>query len=529
MRLQTVLGSIVLLLAGCQAQTPEVRQPVPLAPQPLATATSPVEANSDAQYFTAPPEERQAPPPAAEPPAWTFPEISESVLPNGLALKLLRRDTLPLVQVELVVQSGQGSDGNKPGLAVIAGEMLKVGGSGPYASRQLLDRIESLGSSLSVTTRRDSTHFSLQVTSDHFDDALGLLGLLIQQPQFSADEFRKLKRREMDRVSSLGKSSADWVSNMVVYRELFGADHPYAAYDGTSQQIEQVQLWEAKAWHKQHVSPKNAFLVVAGDVTSEQLSQAAKGALGGWRGGPAPVRKVPVTRAPEALRLFVVDRPESPQAEVRWVTLGPERQSADWVSVKVSDQVIGGGVSGRLFMDVREKRSLAYSTNSAVLEVASGPAPLMLRAGTQTAKAGLALQALLEHAQLIASTPPTQEEINISTRYLSDVFLLRLETVSAMASLTASLGIYGLPNDYYDKYRALVRQATPTGVHEAASRYYAPQRGIVVVAGDAERLAPVVSHFGEVRVLDPNKGFSVVKTLPHNPAAAIELERIDGT
>jgi predicted Zn-dependent peptidase len=180
-------------------------------------------------------------------------------------------------------------------------------------------------------------------------------------------------------------------------------------------------------------------------------------------------------------------------------------------------------------LDIRERRSLAYSTYSSVTEVAQGPAPVTLRAGTQTAKAGLALQAILEHAAGLAAAPPSAEETELATRYLSDVFLLRLETIGAVAGMTAKLAVLSLPNDYYDKYRVAVRQATPQQVFETARQYYQTEKGIVVVAGDAERLGPVVSHFGEVTVIDPDKGFAAVRTIPHDPNAPIELERLDGT
>lgn len=505
-------------------QSPQAGATAPSSSQAAAGPAEPVE-----QYFTAPPEQRQQPPQSAPPPKWSFPTIADSRLDNGLSIKLLERSSLPLVQLELVVLSGQASDGDRPGLAVLAGEMLKVGGTGPYASRQLLDRVESLGSSLQIITGRDSTTISMRVTSDQLDEAMDLLGLVVRKPQFSAVEYRKLKRREMDRVNSLAKSSADWVSNMVVYRQLYGAGHPYAAYDATAKQVEKVQLWEAKRWHRTHVTPGNSFLVVAGDVTAERLEAAASRALGSWKGAAPPRVKPTTTPAPKGPKLFLVDRPDSTQAEVRWVTLGPTRQSEDWVPVKVGNQVLGGGVAGRLFLDVREKRSLAYSTYSSVGEVAQGPAPLAMRAGTQTAKAGLALKALLEHAQRMGAAAPQAEEVRVATRYMTDVFLLRLETVGAMASLTARLAVFSLPNDYFDQYRLKVRETTPSSVHVAAAKYFQTSRGLIVVAGDASRLGAVVSHFGPVQVLDPEKEFAVVREIAHDPSAPIELERIDGT
>jgi zinc protease len=110
---------------------------------------------------TAPPELREPPPPATPSPDWTFPKIHHDKLDNGLPLRVVERHELPIVEIRLVVLSGQASDGARPGVAVLAGELLKVGGTGKWTSRELLEKIESLGSSLDILTERDSTTLSL--------------------------------------------------------------------------------------------------------------------------------------------------------------------------------------------------------------------------------------------------------------------------------------------------------------------------------------------------------------------------------
>lgn len=524
-----------LLLAAIlgSACSPAARQEAAVPKTPVATqrpASNPTE-TEDELYATAPPDQRQPPPPAGPSPEWVFPTIVDQSLPNGLAIKLVQRSTLPLIDIAVLVKSGQASDGEKPGVAVLSGEMLKVGGTGPWTSRELLERIEALGSSLEVTTTRDTTRLSLAVTTNQFDEAMKLLSSVVLTPQFNQNEFNKLKRREMDRVESQARSDAGWATNMVLYRELFGSNgaHPYAHFDATATQVEKVTLAEARKWYTQHVVPPNSALVVSGDVSPEVLQKATQQYFGKWRGvAPKPL-VFPAVEAPNGLRIYLVDRPKSPQAELVLASLGPERKSDHYAPLKVANQILGGGVAGRLFLDVREQRSLAYSTYSSVDEVAVGAEPLLLRAGTQTAKAGLTLQALLEHAAKISAEPVSDGELQMARRFITDVFLLRTETVSALNFMAGSLWVHGLPNDYFDKYRALVRSTEAQELQTVTSQYYSPTRSIAVVTGDALRLASPLSHFGEVIVVDPDKNFERRQVVPHNPNAAIELERVDGT
>ncbi len=520
------------LMFGCGPQSPaaspdETPPAGSAAPAAAAQGTS-----SDAQYVTLPPEQREAPPPASASPAWKFPAIADTTLDNGMGIKALQRSTLPLVELKLIVRSGQATDGGKPGLAVLAGEMLKVGGTAQWTSQQLLDKVESLGSSLHVLTSRDATSLSMAVTSDRFEEALDLLALVAQKPRFSDTEFRKLKRREMDRVSSAARTSASWAANMVLYRELFrlpSGEHPYAAYDATEKQVERLGLWEVKRWHQSHFTPKNSTLVISGDVPAERVASAAGKAFGTWKGSEPPSAEYPAPPAIEGVRIFLVDRPKSPQAELLVALWGPPQSSDDYPTLKVANQVLGGGVAGRLFLDVREKRSLAYSTRSGVERMSQGPEPIILSAGTQTAKAGLTLSGLLEHAKLMDQAPPTDAEVAIASRYLSDLFLLQMESVSALGSMVSNLVVFGLPNDYYDRYRQAVSSATQPMVEKISKRYFGGAGVLVVVAGDAERLGAPLSHFGSVSVVDTENEFKIEKEIAHDPNATIELQRLDGT
>lgn len=503
--------------AGKPAETAKATAPsgVPPAPPPVVAPPPKVEA-----------------PPSGIAPDWKFPTAAEVTDESGLTVRLVERHSLPLVQLELVVRSGSATDGEKPGLAAVAGELLKAGGAGKWNGKALLDAVAALGSSLDVSTDRDSTRITLAVTRDHLSPAMDLLAAVATAPRLDAGEFQKLKKRELDRVSSLGRSSAGWVASMVLYRELYELPtgvHPYSHFDATTKDLGALSLADCRKWVTREVTPKNSFLVVAGDVDAQTAAEETKRAFGKWKGEKpdAPTFAEPLGQ--KALEIFLVDRPASPQAEVYVGTLGPERTSPDWPRLRVGNQILGGGVAGRLFLDVREKRSLAYRTGSSVTSLAHGPVPIVVSAGTQTAKAGLALAALLEHFELLGKVAPTEEETEVATRYLHDVFLVSVDTVSTIASMTADLSVFGLAPDYYDTYRAAVSGVTKDQVLELTKQYFVPSRAVVVVAGDAARLGKPLSHFGAVHVVDADAGFVTKTTLPHDPSATVELPRTSGT
>lgn len=432
------------------------------------------------------------------------------------------------MQVRVVVPGGKSADGERPGLASLTGDLLEAGGAGPFSSKDLVTRIESLGANLAIDTTLDRTELWLSVTRDHLADALGLLGTIVREPRFDAAEFGKLKKRETERTADSARTSGAWSASMVLYRDLFDLPsdhHPYASYDATPTEIGRITAADCRALHKRLYVPKNAFVVVTGDTTPEAAKAVAEKAFGAWRGGEAPVISFTDPNPPSGLKITLVDRPKSSQSDVYAAVLGPERADKSWAAISVANQILGGGVSSRLFLDVREKQSLAYRTRSSLTEVAHGPSPLIAYAGTQTAKTGLALKGLLDNLEAIGHTAASPEEVETATRYLADVFAIRMETLGAVGGELAHLRVMGLPDDYDDGYRKELRNITAPLALKAASEAIRPGHAIIVVAGDAKVIGPMLSHFGEVKVVDPTRDFERIRTIPMNAEAPLEVAR----
>jgi predicted Zn-dependent peptidase len=505
--------SALLLAASCAAPPPPAQAPVvkaaPPAPPPPAPPADPL----------------ASPPPASAAADKPFPTINHARLDNGLELRVVTRKNYPIIELRLVVFSGVASDGAEPGVAAIAGELLKAGGAGPWNTAELAERAESLGASVEVSTGRDATTISIAVTTGDLDAALDLIGAVAQKPRFAPVEFDKLKQRELERVRNSAKASAAWAGSMVLYRELFDlptAVHPYAHYDAKPSELDKLTLQSCKRWYQSNVTPQNATLVIAGDVDPETAEAAAKRVFSAWKGEKPNKQVFNAPVAPEQRIVWLVDRPHSAQSQVYVAGLGPERGSPLWPALAANNQILGGGVAGRLFLDVREKRSLAYSTGSSLEEPAHSPVPIVLSAGTQTAKTGLALQALLENLDKMANTPPTEAEVGMAARYLSNSFLFRTETLGAVADLTSKLAVLGLPDDYFDGYRHAVSKLDNAAVFDAAQHYFKIKNPIMVVAGDAARIALPLSHFAKVVIIDPQKDFQPGKELPMDANQPLE-------
>ncbi len=497
------------LLAGCAAAPPPAPAPPPVeepAPEPKGP-------------------QREPPPEAGPAKESRFPKVSWSELPNGLKLAVIPQKGLPVVHARVVVLGGKSADGEKPGLAGLTGQLLKEGGAGKLSSRDLISRVESMGGDLSIASGFDDIEVLLTLTRDHLDEGLDLLGAMVEKPQLSPGEFDKLQKREAEAAADSAKTKGLWGTSMVLYRDLFmlpSEHHPYASFAATATELRKLKVDDCRAFHKSFFVPKNTFVIVAGDTTPDAARAAVEKSFGAWKGGEAPVISFTDPNRPAGRKITLVDRPKSSQSEVLVGFLGPEVNDKGYTAFTVASQVLGGGVSGRLFADLREKQSLAYSTRSFYHEYAHGPVVFTAQAGTRTAKTGLALQGLLENLDRIVTTAPDDEEVRAATRFLGDTFAMRRETPASLAFELEHLHLQGLPDDHHDHYRKELFEITGAFASKAISDHVKPGHEIIVVAGDAAIVGPMLAHFGEVKVVDPTRDFARERTLPMDASAPLE-------
>jgi predicted Zn-dependent peptidase len=416
----------------------------------------------------------------------------------------------------LIVRAGQARDGNHAAVARTTAQLLEAGGAGRFNSEQLRQAIDALGASLETSTTKDHSRWSLAVTSDKIPEALDILASIAYRPRFDPIEFKQLRSRELERVRSLTKTSGSWLAQYWLHRELFSQTlgiHPYASVDVLPSELSRLTLTECKAFYKQQYVPANARLIAVGDIDIAALTQRAEQAFGAWTGKTPEEPGIGLPTPPNSLTVRVVDRPGSAQSDILVGVFGPTRKQADFPTLAALQQILGGGVAGRLFLDVREKRSLAYSTYANTQESSEGPSVITLSAGTQTAKTAEAVRALLENLERMAKEPVSALELENAKSYLVRGMPARWETVESLAAQLAFLRSQSLPDRHFDELRDAVEKLTVQGLRDTAAQYYRKESAVIVVAGDANAIAESLREFGAVQILDPEREFSIKRKL----------------
>lgn len=504
---QLRFASLGALLAACAGE----------ATLPPAAQTTPTKVEVE-QVAAPPAPARQAPPQSAPAREIHFPPIARETTGGGLEVNTVALHGVPVVQVKLVIRSGSARDPKDlPGTAQLVAEMLKEG-TAKHNSAQLAEAVDFLGARLGVQNNEELTVINIQALSEQLPDAMSLVAELATQPTFDEAELAKLKKRELDRLALMSKSP-NFLARREFWKALYG-EHPYGHVDTNKDVVKRIKRADLAAFHRRYFAPNNAYLVVVGDVTHEQVMASANKAFAGWATRPITPVEYPTPPSRAAREIILVDRPESVQSVIYVGNLALARKDPDYIPLLVANQVLGGSAASRMFMDLREKQSLTYGAYSD-LDEGVVPAPFRAFASVRNDVTAQALKAFFEHLVRISNEPPSQQELADAQRLLIDSFPLHIETPAEIAGLVSDLRAYGFPDNYWDGFRSQIAKVNTEQALAAGKKYIRPNASVMVVVGKAAVVKEALSAYGPVKVIDTDGNLVVQDApVPPPPAAA---------
>jgi zinc protease len=237
---------------------------------------------------------------------------------------------------------------------------------------------------------------------------------------------------------------------------------------------------------------------VVGDIDADGANGVvalAERALGAWR-GEAPARvTVDDRQAREERRVLVVAKADAPQSELRVGHVGLPRLHPDFFAATVMNAILGGLFSSRINLNLREAHAWTYGAHSG-FEWRLQAGPWVADSAVKSEVTADAVREILNEIDRIRTDAVAPEELSLATSYLDGVFPIRYESTGAIAAALANLVLYGLPDDYFDRYRERVRAVTTADVLEAARRHLHPERLHVVAVGDPAAIVAPLEALG---------------------------------
>jgi zinc protease len=440
--------------------------------------------------------DRSKPPAIGPAPSLKMPAIQKHKLSNGLAVWIIEHHEVPLAQVNMIVKSGSAADPiGSYGVGSLAAAMLDEG-AGSRSALEIADALEFLGANLSTTSSFDYSAVRMSVPVSKLADALPVMADVTLRPTFPANELDRLKKERLTGLLQARDNPAALVQ-LAFPRVIYGPTHRYGtSANGLPAAIESLSVTDLQTFYRAHYRPDNATLIVVGDVTPASLMPMLEKAFGSWKGeGLAPLTaEVPTAPQLKSRQIYIVDKPDAPQTQIRIGWVGVPRSTSDYAALEVLNTILGGSFTSRLNQNLREEHGYSYGASSA-FDMRLSAGPFFAAAGVQSDKTGESVKEFFNELTRIGTLIP-EDELKKSRNYVALAFPGEFETTGDLARKLEELVVYNLPDDTFAKFVSAVTSVTAADLQKLAARYIQPDRMAVVVVGDRKTIE------GQIRQLN---------------------------
>lgn len=428
--------------------------------------------------------ERAAPPGPAAAPEIAAPTMVEGRLTNGIRVVAAQTGNVPLATITMLVPGGSRTDSReKAGVAQLAAALAAKGVHGMDESA-IAARFERLGASFTGDSDSDGTVFTLTAPTANLEQAGALAAAIVKGAIYPDDAFERERARALAglRVSS---SAPGDLSRMAMRTAMYG-DAAYGIQgEGTDTSLAAITRSDLLEYRQRYIHPDRMQMVISGGIAPQAALSLAQAMLGDWKTDllpwPLPTDAAGPVQAP---RTIVIDLPGADQASVAAGLRAPSRWSPDFMALELANSVLGGGSGGRLFKEVRTKRSLSYGAYSDLPE-RSDAAILTARAQTRNETAGEVAQIFLDEFARLASEPLDAELLDKRRLYLGGIRARAMETSGGFNAVVAQLLLHGLPPQEAVRYAEQLKAVDPGAASAAARGLADPAAATIVIAGDA--------------------------------------------
>ena len=410
--------------------------------------------------------------------------IHRTVLSNGIVVLVVENPAADIIAGRIFLRAGSRWEAREQaGLSHLLSAVLTKG-TEQLSSMDIAERVESVGASLSADAATDYFQLSLKTVSADFVEILQLAGQLLRSPTFPETEVELERRLTLQDIRSQQEQPSTIAFDQL--RQAMYAQHPYALSTlGTEDTVSHLSRADLQHYHQTYFRPDNIVISLAGRITAADAVDLVEQVFGDWQppASPLPLLNLPPVMPQPHPRTTAQ---ETQQSMVMLGYLASSVQEPDYAALKLLNTYLGNGLSSRLFVELREKRGLAYEV-SAFYPTRLDASQFVVYMGTAPENTAIAIAGLRSEVERLCNTELSVEELQASKNKLLGQYALGKQTNAQLAQVFGWYEILGLGIEFDTRFQDDVSNVTSEVAQQTACRHF---------------LQPYISLVGPEKALD---------------------------
>jgi len=405
--------------------------------------------------------------------------IAREVLPNGLVVIAESMPHARSVSLGIWVRSGSRREpGRLNGIAHFIEHMVFKGTSRRTAE-QIAREMDSVGGLLDAFTSKESVCFNAKVLDEHLPLAFDVLSDMALRPLFAEEDIAKERQVILEEIR-MEEDNPESVAHELLTKN-FWRGHPLGApILGTRATVKRFTRAAVLDCFGPWYAPDNILLTAAGHIELPQLLELATRAFGALK--PRARRPAPAPAPASHGLLAARNKPALEQAHITIAVpsfrlADPRRYAASLLNV-----ILGGGMSSRLFQNVRERQGLAYAVFSELTPYADA-GMLSIYAGTARQNVERVLRLIAAELRRMKEEPVGAEELRRAKDHLKGSLVLSLESSGTRMSHLARQEMYFGRFFTVEELQASIEAVTRDQIQQIAREFFDPEKIAAAVIG----------------------------------------------
>jgi predicted Zn-dependent peptidase len=408
-------------------------------------------------------------------------DILTTTFPNGIKVITETMPHVRSVSVGIWISSGSRRESaEENGLSHFIEHMLFKGTTNRSAE-DIARSVDSIGGNLDAFTAKEMVCFNTKVLDEHLPFAMDVLSDLVLNPSFREEDIEKEKGVILEEIK-MDNDSPDYLVHEI-FSSNFWKDHSLGKpILGTRETVKRFNGGMVRDYYRSVYSPSNLLITAAGNLDHNRLVNLARERFEALKQlEPEPLQPAPATHA----RISLKSKKDLEQVHVCLGVPSYPIPHADRFTCYVLNTILGGGMSSRLFQNIRERQGLAYAVFSE-LNPYSDTGCLSVYAGTSLESAKQVVESVLKEFADLKQTPAPDEELRRAKDHLKGSLMLSLESTSSRMSNLARQEMHFHRFFTLDELAESIEQVTAHDVQRVAQTFFDQKQVALTVLGNLD-------------------------------------------
>jgi len=405
--------------------------------------------------------------------------IAREVLPNGMVVIAETMPHVHSVSIGCWVRSGSRSEPEPlNGIAHFIEHMV-FKGTVRRGAEQIAREMDSVGGMLDAFTSKECVCFNAKVLHEHLPLAFDVIADMALHPLFAEGDIVKERQVILEEIR-MEEDNPESIAHELLTKNFWRGHSLGAPILGTRASARRFKRDAILNWFQEWYAPENLLLTAAGRIEMPQLLELVRGAFGSLKRRTTSARRA---SAPKPHGLLAVRN--KPSLEQVHITLAlPSNPIADprRYAMSLLNNILGGGMSSRLFQNVREREGLAYAVSSDLTPYADA-GMLSIYAGTARQNLERVLRLIAGELRRLKEEPVAEEELRRAKDHFRGALLLSLESSGARMSHLARQEMYFRRFITIEELQASIEAVTREQIQQIARDFFKPEKIAAAIVG----------------------------------------------